>query len=120
MLSDFLAIEQKQLNEASGSSNQIASAEDKVEEHYFFQDIIRDSKDEKVDRKDIANKVLDLLGKIGGHAHSIINNELTKEHDKENFVRWDPEKRLKFTVPLHTEKIDIFLDSCLPRIVDLA
>lgn len=27
------------------------------------------------DRKDIAYKVLDLLGKIGGHAHNIINNE---------------------------------------------
>ena len=64
--------------------------------------------------------MLDLLGKIGGHSHSIINNELTKKHDQENFVRWDPEKRLKFTVPLHTEKIDVYLDSCLPRIVDLA
>lgn len=30
---------------------------------------------EHFDRKDIATKVLDLLGKIGGHAHSIINNE---------------------------------------------
>jgi|LauGreDrversion4_2_1035121.scaffolds.fasta_scaffold72806_6 hypothetical protein len=28
-----------------------------------------------VDRKDIAGKVLDLLGKIGGHAHAIINCE---------------------------------------------
>ena len=113
MLSDFLAIEQKQ-------ATPMMSEEDKVEEHYFFQDTIRDSKDEKVDRKDIASKVLDLLGKIGGHAHSIINNDLTKKHNKENFIRWDPEKRLKFTVPLHTAKIDVYLDSCLPRIVDLA
>ena len=73
-----------------------------------------------MDRKDIANKVLDLLGKIGGHAHSVINNERTKRHDRENFIRWDPEKRLKFTVPLHTDKIEVYLDSCLPRIVDLA
>jgi hypothetical protein len=29
----------------------------------------------RIDRKDIAYKVLDLLGKIGGHAHNIINNE---------------------------------------------
>jgi DNA-dependent protein kinase catalytic subunit len=61
-----------------------------------------------------------LLGKIGGHAHQIINNELAKKHDKENFIRWDPEKRLLFTLPLHNKKIDIYLDSCLPRIVDLA
>ncbi len=74
----------------------------------------------KIDRRDIANKVLDLLGKIGGHAHSIINNELTKKHDKENVIRWDTEKRLKLKVPLHNTKVEIYLDSCLPRIVDLA
>jgi hypothetical protein len=28
-----------------------------------------------IERKDIAYKVLDLLGKIGGYAHNIINNE---------------------------------------------
>ncbi len=64
--------------------------------------------------------MLDLLGKIGGHAHSIINNELTKQHDKENFIRWDAEKRLKLSLPLHNTKIDIYLDSALPRIIDLA
>ena len=63
---------------------------------------------------------MDLLGKIGGYAHNIINNELPKKHDKKNFIRWDPEKRLKFTLPLYNKKLDIYLDSCLPRIVDLA
>ena len=124
MLSDFLAIQNKSYGGTAALSSTYAANtttdERQEEEHYFFQDIIRDSTDEKIDRKDIASKVLDLLGKIGGHAHSIINNDLTKKHDKENFVRWDPEKRLKFTVPLHTDKIEIYLDSCLPRIVDLA
>ena len=60
------------------------------------------------------------MGKIGGHAHQIINNELTKSHDKENFIRWDSEKRLKLTIPLNQRKIDIYLDSCLPRIIDIA
>ncbi len=73
-----------------------------------------------IDRKDIAFKVLNLLGKIGGHAHSIINNEQTKLHEKENFIKWDPERRLKFTVPLYTKKVDIYFDSCLPKLVDLA
>ena len=73
-----------------------------------------------IERRDIASKVLDLLGKIGGHAHSIINNEQTREHEKENFIKWDPEKRLKFTVPLYTTKVDIYLDACLPKLVDLA
>lgn len=78
------------------------------------------SVDSKIDRKDIAYKVLDLLGKLGGHAHNIINNDLTKMHEKENFIKWDPERRLKFTLPLYSKKIDIYLDSCLPKLVDLA
>ena len=64
--------------------------------------------------------MLDLLGKIGGFAHNIISNELTKKHDKENLIRWDTEKRLSFTLPLYNRKIDIYLDACLPRIIDLA
>ncbi len=63
-----------------------------------------------ISRKLISQTVLELLGKIGGYAHNIINNELSKKHDKENFIRWDSEKRLKFTLPLYTRKIDIYLD----------
>jgi hypothetical protein len=74
----------------------------------------------RIDRKDIAYKVLDLLEKIGSHAHNIINNELTKINEKENFIKWDPEKRLKFTIPLYTKKVDIYFDACLPKLDDLA
>jgi DNA-dependent protein kinase catalytic subunit len=82
--------------------------------------MLKAGNDVKIDRKDIAYKVLDLLGKIGGHAHNIINNEQTKITEKENFIKWDPEKRIKFTLPLYTKKIDIYLDSCLPKLIDLA
>lgn len=37
--------------------------------------MLKAGNDTKIDRKDIAYKVLDLLGKIGGHAHNIINND---------------------------------------------
>ena len=40
--------------------------------------------------------------------------------EKENFIKWDPEKRIKFTIPLFTKKIDIYFDSSLPKLVDLA
>jgi hypothetical protein len=82
--------------------------------------MLKSGNEVNIDRKDIATKVLDLLGKIGGHAHSIINNEQNKIHEKENFIKWDPEKRLKFTIPLYTKKVDIYFDSCLPKLVDLA
>jgi hypothetical protein len=88
---------------------------------FQFQEMLKSNDDnEHFDRRDIAAKVLDLLGKIGGHAHSIINNEQTRLHEKENFIKWDPERRLKFTVPLYTTKVDIYLDACLPKLVDLA
>lgn len=107
-LSEFLNIEVEQLNHHP---------------EYFHQQVLQRETEfgrAKVSRRDIANKVLDLLGKIGGFAHNIINNELSKKHDKENFIRWDPEKRLKFSLPLYNRKVDVYLDSCLPRIVDLA
>lgn len=37
--------------------------------------MLKSGNEVRIDRKDIAYKVLDLLGKIGGHAHNIINNE---------------------------------------------
>jgi hypothetical protein len=82
--------------------------------------LIKDSKEKHVDGRDIADKVLDLLGKIGGHAHSIISNDKSKKHGKENLIKWDSEKRININIPLNDEKIEIYLDACLPRIVDLA
>ena len=89
-------------------------------ESYYYQEMLKSGNEVRIDRKDIAYKVLDVLGKIGGNAHSIINNEQTKLHEKENFIKWDPEKRLKFTIPLYAKKIDIYFDAILPKLVDLA
>jgi DNA-dependent protein kinase catalytic subunit len=107
-LSDFLNVEAEAQSDAP---------------EYFHQRVLRQEAEvgkANITRKDISNKVLDLLGKIGGFAHNIINNELSKKHDKKNFIRWDPEKRLKFSLPLYNRKVDVYLDSCLPRIVELA
>jgi len=110
-LSEYLNVE-SDTNQANSTKSQ------------FYHQVVLEKETElgrrKITRKVISNKVLDLLGKIGGYAHNIINNELSKKHDKKNFIRWDPEKRLKFTLPLYNRKIDVYLDSCLPRIVDLA
>jgi hypothetical protein len=64
--------------------------------------MLKTGEEEEIDQKDIALSILDLLGKIGGHSHSIINNDEAKSHDKENYIRWDPEKRIKFAVPLYS------------------
>ncbi len=41
----------------------------------LMSEMLKAGNEAGIDRKDIAYKVLDLLGKIGGHAHNIINNE---------------------------------------------
>jgi hypothetical protein len=42
----------------------------KSQEDIQFSEMLKSGNDDKViERKDIATKVLDLLGKIGGHAH---------------------------------------------------
>lgn len=35
-------------------------------------------------------------------------------------IKWDPIKRVKFTLPLHTQKVDIHFDSIMPWIIELA
>ena len=119
-LSDFLHIDDDHANKHGGGKKK-SQHQQQQQEDYQFQEMLKAGNDKgQLDRKDIAAKVLDLLGKIGGHAHSIINNQQSKEHEKENFIKWDPERRLKFTVPLYTTKVDIYLDACLPKLVDLA
>ena len=114
-LSDFLHIEDEKAQKKASKSG-------KTQDDFQFQEMLKSGNDEnvQVERKDIASRVLNLLGKIGGHAHLIINNEQTRQHEKEHFIKWDPEKRLKFTVPLITTKVDIYFDACLPKLVDLA
>jgi len=73
--------------------------------------------EEDISQHDIALSILNLLGRIGGHAHSIIDNDDSKEREKENYIRWDPEQRLKFTLPLYSKHLEVHLDSCLPKVV---
>lgn len=82
-------------------------------------DLLKEKKEVTITRVEIAKKVLDLLGKIGGYAHSIVPIETTNQDD---FIKWDSKKRLKIEIPLNsnTQGVQIYLDSCLPRIIDLA
>lgn len=110
-LSDYLNVE-----------NDVAVSHDSKAE-FFHQRVLAKERDfgrRKVSRRDISKRVLALLGQIGGYAHHIISNEESRRRERENFIRWDSEKRLKFTLPLYNKKIDIYLDACLPRVVDLA
>jgi hypothetical protein len=68
-LSDFLHIEDEKASRRVQKSM-------KNQDDFQLQEMMKTGNDTvQVERKDIAFKVLDLLGKIGGHAHQIINNE---------------------------------------------
>jgi murein L,D-transpeptidase YafK len=62
-LSDFLHIEDEKTQKKAAKAG-------KTNEDFQFQEMLKSGNDNsQIDRKDIASKVLDLLGKIGGHAH---------------------------------------------------
>jgi len=64
-LSDFLHVE----------TGKGAKRKDLLNDTYYYQEMLKTGNEVSIERKDIAYKVLDLLGKIGGHAHSIINTD---------------------------------------------
>lgn len=64
-------------------------------------DLLKEKKEAPITRVEIANKVLDLLGKIGGYAHLIVPNDLTNSQD--DFIKWDNEKRLKIEIPFDSD-----------------
>ncbi|EFC47806.1 DNA dependent protein kinase catalytic subunit [Naegleria gruberi] len=63
--------------------------------------------------------VIRLLGKIGGDNILILNSASEKEAD-ENIIRWDTEQRVKFSMPFRDVKLELYFDSILPRITELA
>ncbi|RHZ54176.1 hypothetical protein Glove_429g28 [Diversispora epigaea] len=86
---------------------------------------------------DLQVRVLRILGRLGGVNKLIIENisnegtisKLNTQFKSSNFknksltsslLAWDPERRLKFTIPYPDCKIEIIFDEFLPRIVELA
>ena len=88
------------------------------EQEYLWQSYLKGS-DKRVERRELATNILALLGKLGGRAHAIVAPARSGAAGS-SFVRWDPEKRVRFTLPLVSQKVDVYFDSLLPRLVDLA
>ncbi|CAG9330104.1 unnamed protein product [Blepharisma stoltei] len=66
-------------------------------------------------RKTVAFRVVKLLGSLGGFSHYIVPKKVEDIH-----IAWDAEPRVKFAIPLHQIKLEVFLDPALPRILHLA
>ncbi len=59
----------------------------------------------------ISKRVLELLGNLGGECHDVVGDKQISQAA----MAWDLDRIIKFPVPLLNRKIDVFLDSILPR-----
>jgi DNA-dependent protein kinase catalytic subunit len=61
-------------------------------------------------------RILRLLGKLGGSNHRVVGDvDLTSGN-----IAWDVVERLRFSFPFQDMKPEVFLDSFLPVVVELA
>ncbi|KAI8803069.1 hypothetical protein BJ742DRAFT_830454 [Cladochytrium replicatum] len=70
--------------------------------------------DEFFHARDFRFRVLMFLGGLGGDSRSMIVTPI------ENYIAWDTEKHLRFTVPFKDMNLEFYLDDILPRIVEQA
>ena len=59
----------------------------------------------------ISKRVLELLGNLGGECHTVVGDKQISSAA----MAWDLDRIVKFPVPLLNRKIDIYLDSVLPK-----
>ncbi|XP_040210104.1 DNA-dependent protein kinase catalytic subunit [Rana temporaria] len=75
---------------------------------------------EEASLSSVRNRVVRILGCLGGQInHSLVTAASTEEMIR-NHVSWDIEKRLSFHVPFADMKPVIYLDTFLPRVTELA
>ena len=63
----------------------------------------------------ISKRVLELLGNLGGECHGIVG-DLSSSNIA---MAWELDRIVKFAVPLLNRKVDIYLDTILPKIIEL-
>ncbi|XP_077126580.1 DNA-dependent protein kinase catalytic subunit [Ranitomeya variabilis] len=68
----------------------------------------------------VRSRVVRLLGSLGGHINRSLVTATSTEEMIKTHVSWDTEKRLSFAVPFADLKPEIYLDTFLPRVTDLA
>ncbi|KAI5080746.1 hypothetical protein GOP47_0003929 [Adiantum capillus-veneris] len=65
-------------------------------------------------------RILKFLGRIGKHAHSLVPDVNLLQIVGVGGLAWGTTDQLRFILPFRDDKTDAWLDSLLPRIVDLA
>ncbi|XP_002965996.2 DNA-dependent protein kinase catalytic subunit [Selaginella moellendorffii] len=82
--------------------------------------LLEKEKTKVVTFEDIQVRVQRFIGQIGAYGHFLVPDANLLQSSGTGGLSWDVVDRIKFTVPLRDEKLDIWLDCLLPRIVELA
>ena len=64
----------------------------------------------------LIHRILGFLGKVGGASRYVLKQESLEK----GYMRWDPEDLVKYPISFPEYKLDIYLDSLLPRLAYLA
>ncbi|XP_077348787.1 DNA-dependent protein kinase catalytic subunit isoform X2 [Lithobates pipiens] len=75
---------------------------------------------EEASLSSVRNRVVRILGCLGGQINHRLVTAASTEEMIRNHVSWDTEKRLSFPVPFADMKPVIYLDTFLPRVTELA
>jgi len=81
----------------------------------------RSNSEEKI----LLMKVLRLLGSVGSYSHFLVNSleedeQSGTDQNRDSTILWDSTMRISIDLPLYATEATLWLDSCLPRIAQLA
>jgi len=131
-LNDYLLMSSSAMSNSSGegsstSTISIAFSEDNLSVGGFnrkkkFKSNIIDPKllQFKTSVEDIQNRIIRLLGKLGGDNSHFLGDVNLLASGTETGVAWDTEQKLSFEFPFIDQKAHIYLDSILPGVLSLA
>ncbi|KAF2075899.1 hypothetical protein CYY_002790 [Polysphondylium violaceum] len=130
-LNDYLLMSSAAVSNSSGegssTSISIAFSEEKLSVGGFNRK--KKFKSNSIDPKllqfktsveDIQNRIIRLLGKLGGDNSFFLGDVNLLASGTETGVAWDTEQKLSFEFPFIDQKANIFLDSILPGVLSLA
>jgi DNA-dependent protein kinase catalytic subunit len=100
------------------SKTRIRSVEQSEEHKRKRQEASKLFKDaETTPLRTIQLRIIRLLGKLGGESSMILKDDETQNRE---VIAWDIKERIQFSLPFRDVKPEIYYDSILPRVVELA
>eukprot|EP01080_Neovahlkampfia_damariscottae_P000233 gene233-4479_t len=110
-MSDYLKVKGNEKNEEN-----VRTSTARKRTIITFQNDQNSSNSEEITLKSIQRRIVQFFGKIGGDSMILLDS--STNNDK--YMSWDTTKHVKFPLPFRDVKPDVFFDSILPRLIELA